>query len=171
MPETIQTKRCSKCKQTFPATLEYFYKSKECKYGLRPDCKQCYDQRHKQYYEVHKTERQKSSIQYYHSNKRQRKRYRNQYHKTIKGYLRHLFSYMLSRCNNPKCGNYKYYGGRGIRVKFISFTDFYDYVVNELQIDPRGLTIDRINNNGHYERGNIRFVTQAENNLNKRKRA
>lgn len=42
------------------------------------------------------------------------------------------------------------------------------YIINELQVDPRNLTIDRINNDGHYERGNIRFVSYSENLKNRR---
>jgi len=62
---------------------------------------------------------------------------------------------------------YKDYGGRGIKVKFTSFEDFYNHIINTIKIDPRGLTIDRIDNDGHYEKGNIRFVSRAENNRNK----
>ena len=41
------------------------------------------------------------------------------------------------------------------------------YVIDELRVDPRGLQIDRIDNDGHYEKGNIRFVTCVENNNNR----
>jgi len=77
---------------------------------------------------------------------------------------------MKQRCSNPKNKDYRYYGARGIKIEFEKFNDFYDYIVNTLSIDPHGLTIDRINNNGNYARGNIRFVSQAENNRNRRKR-
>jgi len=43
-----------------------------------------------------------------------------------------------------------------------SADDFRDYVINELKVDPRGLQIHRIDNDGHYERGNIVFVTREE---------
>lgn len=39
--DTTPTKICTKCGQEFPATTEYFHKSKRGKYGLRADCKQC----------------------------------------------------------------------------------------------------------------------------------
>lgn len=77
---------------------------------------------------------------------------------------------MLRRCNNPKDKRYNDWGGRGIENKFPNFKAFHDYVIKELRIDPRGLTIDRIDNDGHYEHGNIRFITQAKNNRNKRKK-
>ena len=75
---------------------------------------------------------------------------------------------MKERCSNPKRKAYERYGGRGIKCLFNSPDEFINYVINELQIDPRGLQIDRINNNGHYEPGNIRFVTSKINNNNRR---
>ena len=90
------------------------------------------------------------------------------YRKTINGHLRHIFASIKQRCNNPKCKSYKNYGGRGIKCLFKSSNDFVDYVINELQTDPRNLTIDRIDNNGHYEPGNVRFVSYSENLKNRR---
>jgi len=88
---------------------------------------------------------------------------------TIIGSLRHRFSDMKRRCGNPNATDYERYGGRGIRCNFKSSDEFVDYVVNTLKVDPRGLQIDRINNDGNYEAGNIRFVTAKVNNNNKRK--
>ncbi len=89
---------------------------------------------------------------------------------TIVEHLRRVFAGMIYRCGNPNGIGYKNYGGRGIKVLFASSDEFIDYVVNVLKVDPRGLTIDRINNDCNYERGNIRFVSQAENNRNRSKR-
>ena len=36
-----RTKRCSKCKKTYPATPKYFYKHKVAKYGLNSMCIEC----------------------------------------------------------------------------------------------------------------------------------
>ena len=36
-----ENKTCTKCKQVFPATLEFFYKNKGGKYGVTPRCKSC----------------------------------------------------------------------------------------------------------------------------------
>lgn len=69
------------------------------------------------------------------------------------------------RCNNPKQAGYKYYGGRGIEFKFTSFKQFID------EVGPRPSpqhTLDRINVNGHYEVGNVRWATQHEQANNKR---
>jgi len=76
---------------------------------------------------------------------------------------------MRQRCCNPKCTAYLHYGGRGITVCaewFNSFKTFYDWAVSNGY--RKGLTIDRIDNNGNYEPVNCRWVTQKENNRNKR---
>ena len=96
-------------------------------------------------------------------NKQRKKRYRN----VISGYLVDVFYNINQRCNNPRTHNYNRYGGRGIENRFTSLDDFRDYVLDVLKIDPRGLQIDRTDNNGHYEKGNIRFVTCKENCNNK----
>ena len=150
--ESRVTKICSKCGNEYPATTRYFYEDRLGKDGLRSDCKQCRRQNVKQYSRTHKVEK---------------RLYKKKYHKTQKGFLNKVWHKMRDRCNNPKYKQYKDYGGRGIKVKFTSFEDFYNHIINTIKIDPRGLTIDRIDNDGHYEKGNIRFVSRAENNRNK----
>lgn len=76
---------------------------------------------------------------------------------------------IIQRCCNPNAKNYHNYGGRGISVCDEWRTDF--SVFEEYCISngwKEGLQIDRVNNNGNYCPGNIRFVTQAENLRNKR---
>lgn len=90
------------------------------------------------------------------------------YRNTITGQLRQTFNGMNRRCNDPAHKSFKNYGGRGIQNRFESSDEFVDYVLLDLCGDPRGLQIDRIDNDGHYERGNIRFVTREVNNNNKR---
>jgi hypothetical protein len=63
------------------------------------------------------------------------------------------------RCVNPKRPTYKDYGGRGILFLFKNFREFIEH------IKPKpwpGLTLDRIDNNGHYEIGNVRWTTQKQ---------
>ena len=97
-----------------------------------------------------------------------KRKYNKQYNQSLTGHLRVLWNSIRDRCTNPKNIAYEYYGGRGIQNKFEFFGVFYDYIVNVLTIDPRGLEIDRIDNDGHYERGNIRFVDTIGNRRNRR---
>lgn len=71
------------------------------------------------------------------------------------------------RCENEKSPHYKNYGGRGIEFRFSSFFEY----LNALGAAPgSGYTVDRINNNGHYEAGNIQWATRKEQQINKRER-
>ena len=75
---------------------------------------------------------------------------------------------MKQRCFNPKDRNYHNYGGRGITV----CDEWLDYLTFKKWCDEngyeQGLSIDRINNDGNYEPGNCRWVTQKVQNNNKR---
>lgn len=75
---------------------------------------------------------------------------------------------MLQRCENPKFHKYPRYGGRGIEV-CDRWHDVRQFVLDiEIEIGPRptGRTLDRINNDGNYEPGNVQWSTlrrQASN--------
>lgn len=70
------------------------------------------------------------------------------------------------RCTNPRCCSYPEYGGRGIRFRFNSFAEWYA----ELGPRPEGYSVDRINNDGNYEPGNVRWATSGQQQRNKRRR-
>jgi hypothetical protein len=65
---------------------------------------------------------------------------------------------MRYRCENPVKHNYKYYGGRGIRV-CERWQDFASFLA-DMGERPDGATLDRINLNGNYEPSNCRWATK-----------
>ena len=156
----MKTKRCTKCKTR--KTNVAFYKDKRDKSGFACWCKQC----RKEWHQSVKGKR--ASKKYCQIHREQKNKYSKRYRKTLVGCLRSRFRAIKYRCNNPKYVAYKYYGGRGIKCLFISSQEFVNYVIDELQADPRGLQIDRIDNDGHYEKGNIRLTTAKVNANNRR---
>lgn len=78
------------------------------------------------------------------------------------------WSGMMARCYNPNVAIYKHYGGRGIRVcaAWHDFEQFYE----DMGDPPPGMSLDRIDVNGHYEPGNVRWATQSEQCINRRPR-
>ena len=44
-------KTCTKCKEEFPATLEFFSKHKTGKFGLRSWCKKCMNKDNKKWHQ------------------------------------------------------------------------------------------------------------------------
>ena len=97
-----------------------------------------------------------------------------------KGHLKHgmtltriykAWKAMKQRCNNQKSCRYNRYGGRGIKVCKAwrnSFEAFYA----DMGARPKGLTIDRIDNDGNYELSNCKWSTpkqQANNRVTTKK--
>ena len=71
-----------------------------------------------------------------------------------------------TRCTNPNFFAYKEYGGRGIKFLFISFKDFLEDVG---RAPSPSYSLDRINVDGNYEAGNLRWATPTEQIKNRRK--
>lgn len=68
---------------------------------------------------------------------------------------------IIKRCLNPRCKSYKDYGGRGITIcdrwrhSFVTFAA-------DMGPRPEGASLERRDNNGHYEPSNVVWATKEE---------
>ena len=77
--------------------------------------------------------------------------------------LRDRYTAMIQRCKVNKR-----YIAKGIQVKFQSQEQFVRWALESLPHENyKGVQFDRIDNNGHYEQGNLRLATPRDNCLNK----
>jgi len=79
-----------------------------------------------------------------------------------------------TRCKNKNRYEYKNYGGRGIKNEWKSFIDFRDdmyknYLKHCEEYGEKETTIDRVDNNGNYNKRNCKWSTNREQNRNIRK--
>ena len=77
-----------------------------------------------------------------------------------------IWQAMKNRCYNKNVPQYHNYGGRGISVCDAWRNDFMSFY-NDVGEAPEGKSIDRIDNDGNYEPGNVRWSTAKEQGRNK----
>jgi hypothetical protein len=73
---------------------------------------------------------------------------------------------MIYRCTDPKSKDWKYYGGRGIKVcdRWLDINNF----IIDMGERPDGHSIDRINPNENYEPKNCKWADAMEQGAHKR---
>lgn len=90
--------------------------------------------------------------------------------KKSEDYLRVTWRGIKRRIFDKTSNRYHRYGGRGIKMHepwVENFQGFKDYILETIGHRPEGYSIDRIDNDGNYEPGNIRWASaqvQKQNN-------
>lgn len=91
-----------------------------------------------------------------------------------RSYLYVAWLSMKQRCENASVACYGDYGGRGIAVCAEwrnAYPAFKQWVLDTLGERPdRTYSLDRIDNDGNYEPGNVRWATKREQRANQRPR-
>ena len=75
------------------------------------------------------------------------------------------YYWILQRCNNKNNKDYKNYGWRWIKCEWACFEDFYKDMNAYCK---KWLSIDRIDNDWNYSKDNCRWITNTEQQRNKR---
>lgn len=137
------TKICKVC--NIEKDISEFAKHKTCKLGVRNICKQCTNKITKNEYDNNPN------------------KFKNRTKKHIKKYpWKRTLSIIKQRCNNSKNAKYHRYGQRGIKC-LITEEELKLLWFRDKAYEMQRPSIDRIDNDGHYELNNCRFIEQSEN--------
>lgn len=102
--------------------------------------------------------------------KRKRK---NHFHGACRHPMFHHWHNMMTRCYNFNCKAFHNYGGRGIKVHSEWIENpkmFINYILSLPHAQQPGHSIDRINNDGNYEPGNLRWSNDHIQAINQRQK-
>lgn len=75
---------------------------------------------------------------------------------------------MIRRCTKPDASHFYLYGGRGIKVCEQWLNNFWKFLEDVGPKPSSNHSLDRINTNGNYEPGNVRWATHVEQSNNRR---
>lgn len=95
----------------------------------------------------------------------------NMTHGKCRTRLYRVWRAMIDRCTLPRNANYPNYGARGISVCDLwlrDFQAFFDHVSRLDGFGIKGMMLDRVDTDGNYEPGNVRWATTKEQMRNKR---
>lgn len=183
-----KTKKCIGCNKIKDACDFYIVNKKTG--SLRSYCKTCTIKKAREFdlknpeqkrkrsyksnlkYRKNSPEKFKQSQAKYYTNNKTKIQARNS--KIVKEKDFGLYSIYISmkrRCNYKSQYGYKWYGGKGIKVEWLSYKDFrkdmYEsYIAHIEKYTKKQTTLDRINNDKNYCKDNCRWATwemQANN--------
>ena len=120
---------------------------------------------HRAYRATHRDERRAYDLAYYKAHREERRAYEAAAY-AARGATYRSWQAMRDRCNRPKNIGYPYYGGRGIT--YDPRWNSYEVFLADVGERPPGTTLDRIDNDGNYEPGNVKWSTPREQALNRR---
>ena len=155
-------KQCNNCEKYKP--LSDFYKHPNGKLGVRPNCKECRKKQCREYTRKNKIKCNERSRKYHESHKTHLNKLSNEYYRKRKINEKWLIHYSSAeqRCNNPNKDGYKNYGGRGIKF-LLSKQEIKKLWFRDKAYLLKKPSIDRKDNNGHYEFNNCEFIENVKN--------
>lgn len=86
--------------------------------------------------------------------------------RTIKS-MRDAFNMTKQRCYNKACKDYKHYGGRDIKI-CDRWLESFDNFLTDMGVRPKGMTLERVDNDGDYCPDNCIWATRAAQGQNTR---